>query len=258
MNLDESEATIGLLKLALKRYLETSAGNQSIHPGLEELLALRRQDLDPVKVDEIQEHLVHCASCRGDFLALSHWPDPASPPAATLPLGNTAWQHLRARIAQHQGHAPKARRRAWLQLAAAATLAALIAGPFGWFLNQQERPIVNPRLIELVPEDIAARRGEVREPQLHLQPVAVDSQWIQLAVHPPVPNRRGEHQLTLTDSNLTRFWRFTAQPNEAGFFVLLLPQTTLPPGRYVLVLASESESVATYSFVIGSDEGSGI
>ena len=256
---------------------DASANPPDDHPSIEQLAAYQRQELEVSEVDRVQEHFLRCPDCAALLLDLAAWPTEDLPsagdPGSTI-AREQLWQRLQREIGDEPPAVPpqrsRPRRRSVLQswvLAAVLILGLgigyLLPRPVGDAesrypgpgLRQQqaaERPLVEPQLnvskVDLFPS------GYQRSTELPILERPLPNQVGLLQLHRLSSASTDELTLRIDDEGGREIWRgtgITAAPS--GAFIVAVPGSFLPPGRYSLSLirsVSETQEVILERYAV--------
>ncbi len=283
----DSEATF---EAAIERAARRLAGEESRtvtdHPEPDELVAYQEGRLDGEELERLRRHVVSCAECSQELLALATFdqdePSELRPsPAETA----TDWAAFQERLAEETAGArvlempdrrpegepapapgpiaappgrPAAGRQRWL---VAASVLLALGGLWLWldsFSRLAPAPTdqlasLKPFDFDLVPDGEALVRDAATAPEIEV-PAGMNALLARLHLGDQTPH--DAYRAEILDAAGAVVWRHPDLPRQpAGHFSLLVPRSELPAGAYRARVAGirdgEEAVLATFSFQLG-------
>jgi hypothetical protein len=229
------------------------------HPEPEDIAAYADGELASVRADVIRDHLAVCPECAGlvlDYAELAPGPTADGPDRAEVAAAYDAVR--RDLVLQPQRDRSTAGRGAsadsvmpWLL--AAATLAAVVLGVWGWSQHRAliaaSSPRINVAAVDLDPEGSDQERGEEPVRQVDLSSGAT------LFLSLPGIDDPGALRVAIVDSAGRERWALEGARRHRvlGNLSLYLPPGSLAPGSYEirLLTAGGGAALATYPLEVG-------
>jgi Putative zinc-finger len=216
------------------------------HPSPEQLVAYHERRLSPDEAEDVRAHLVACADCTAQLLALADLLDGEDVSGAdeiSREDLDAAWQRQRERLLpgapvvslKDRKTGPPPPRWSWATAASlglAAALALVVVGQWRT-IARLEQPRANPPLVNLEPAD-SARRGDPESPELRL-PEGTERAWVIL--NPAEEPDTSPYDIEITAADGRVILRFTdIRSSEAGNFRLEVLSAALEAGDYKIRL----------------------